>query len=69
MAVKHAKRLGKRMNRKPSEDSDSDEDDLVRMIDQSVFTKLLKRMRSCSSSYVIISSIICFNVTADSKVI
>lgn len=69
MAVKHAKRLRKRMNRKPSEDSDSDEDDLVRMIDQSVFTKLLKRMRSCSSSYVIISSIICFNVTADSKVI
>lgn len=32
VAVKHAKRLKKRINKKPSEDTDSDEDDLVRII-------------------------------------
>lgn len=38
VAVKHAKRLTKRLNKnkKSTEDSDSDEDDLVRMIDKSV---------------------------------
>lgn len=37
-AVKHAKRLTKRLNenKKSTEDSDSDGDDLVRLIDQSV---------------------------------
>ena len=41
MAVKHAKRLSKRLNKnkKSTEDSDSDEDDLVRMIDKSVILK------------------------------
>lgn len=32
VAVKHAKRLTKRINKKPTDDSDSDEDDLVRII-------------------------------------
>lgn len=41
VAVKHAKRLTKRLNKnkKSTEDSDSDEDDLVRKIDKSVILK------------------------------
>lgn len=34
IAVKHAKRITKRMNKKRAEDSDSDEDDLVRILHQ-----------------------------------
>lgn len=40
VAVKHAKRLKKRINKKPGDDSDSEEDDLVRTFNQSVIRKL-----------------------------